>query len=48
MRLADLLPDAHVAPEHRDRDILGLSADGRAVRSGFAFFAMPGHRWPTG
>ena len=44
MRLADLLPDAHMAPEHRDRDILGLSVDSRAVRSGFAFFAMPGHK----
>ena len=42
MTLADLLPGAHVAPEHRDREILGLAADSRAVQPGFAFFAIPG------
>ncbi len=44
MKLGDLLPDAHVAPEHRDRDILGLTADSRGVRPGYAFFAVPGSK----
>ncbi|HEX4765744.1 MAG TPA: UDP-N-acetylmuramoyl-L-alanyl-D-glutamate--2,6-diaminopimelate ligase [Lichenihabitans sp.] len=44
MKLGDLLPDAHVAPEHRDRDVLGLTADSRGVRPGYAFFAVPGSK----
>ena len=42
MTLAELLPGAHTAPEHRDRAILGLASDSRAVEPGFAFFAVPG------
>ncbi len=44
MKLADLLPGAHIAPEHRNQAILGLAADSRAVRPGFAFFAVPGSK----
>ncbi len=44
MTLAELLPGAHIAPEHRDRAILGITADSRSVRPGFAFFAVPGSR----
>ena len=44
MTLAELLPGAHVAPEHRGRDIRGIATDSRAVEPGSAFFAIPGHK----
>ncbi len=44
MILADLLPDAHLAPEDRTCEIAGLTADSRAVQPGFAFFAIPGSK----
>ena len=44
MTLAELLPGAHIAPDHRDCAIRGLAADSRAVKPGFAFFAVPGSR----
>ncbi len=49
MRLGDLLrlsaPDARGAPEAvRDLEIAGLTADSRAVRSGWLFAALPGSK----
>ena len=44
MRLGDLLPGAALAPAESDAEITGLAADSRAVRPGFAFFAVPGQR----
>ncbi len=44
MMLADLLPGAHLVPEHRTCEVAGLSADSRGVKPGFAFFAIPGNK----
>ena len=44
MRLQDILPGADLAPALRGLEISGLSADSRAIRPGFVFFAIPGHK----
>ena len=44
MTLADLLPDAEIAPEHRGIVVEGVALDSRAVRPGDLFFAIPGLR----
>lgn len=44
MRLGELLPGADLAPSLRDLEISGLSADSRAIKPGYLFFAIPGHK----
>ena len=44
MRLEELLPGADLAPALRGLEVSGLSADSRAIRRGFLFFAIPGHK----
>ena len=44
MTLAELLPDAHMAPEHRGREIGSIATDSRAAQAGAAFFAIPGKK----
>ena len=46
MRLGDLLPEDASGLDAHDRDlpVLGLTADSRAVRPGWVFFAVPGTR----
>jgi len=43
MRLDELLARSDLDPALAGLEIAGLSADSRAVREGFAFFAIPGH-----
>ncbi len=43
MRLEELLPSADLAPALRGLEISGLSADSRAIKPGFLFFAISGH-----
>ncbi|PPD46236.1 MAG: UDP-N-acetylmuramoyl-L-alanyl-D-glutamate--2,6-diaminopimelate ligase [Methylocystis sp.] len=43
MRLAQLLAKNDLDPALAGLEIAGLSADSRAVRDGFVFFAIPGH-----
>jgi UDP-N-acetylmuramoyl-L-alanyl-D-glutamate--2,6-diaminopimelate ligase len=43
MRLAELLARNDLDPALAGMEIAGLTADSRAVREGFAFFAIPGH-----
>jgi UDP-N-acetylmuramoyl-L-alanyl-D-glutamate--2,6-diaminopimelate ligase len=43
MRLAELLARNDLDPALAGLEIVGLTADSRAVREGFAFFAIPGH-----
>jgi UDP-N-acetylmuramoyl-L-alanyl-D-glutamate--2,6-diaminopimelate ligase len=43
MRLSELLARHDLDPALAGLEIAGLSADSRAVREGFAFFAIPGH-----
>ena len=42
--LRELLPDADTPPDAAMRDVAGLTADSRAVKPGFVFFALPGAR----
>ena len=42
IRLGDLLPDAGLDARDADRTIAGLTADSRAAKADFAFFAVPG------
>ena len=44
IRLRDLLPDAQAPADVAAREIAGLTADSRAVKPGFVFFATPGAR----
>jgi UDP-N-acetylmuramoyl-L-alanyl-D-glutamate--2,6-diaminopimelate ligase len=44
MRLSELLGAAEPPQTLRDIEIVGVTADSRAVRDGFAFFAVPGHK----
>ena len=44
MTLGELLPGAVLSPAERDTVVSGLTADSRAVRPGFAFFALAGQR----
>ncbi|WP_036283152.1 UDP-N-acetylmuramoyl-L-alanyl-D-glutamate--2,6-diaminopimelate ligase [Methylocystis sp. ATCC 49242] len=43
MRLTELLARNDLDPALAGIEIAGLSADSRAIREGFAFFAIPGH-----
>jgi UDP-N-acetylmuramoyl-L-alanyl-D-glutamate--2,6-diaminopimelate ligase len=43
MRLAELIARNDLDPALAGMEIVGLTADSRAVREGFAFFAIPGH-----
>ncbi|MCX7900430.1 MAG: Mur ligase domain-containing protein, partial [Methylocystis sp.] len=43
MRFQDLLARDDLEPALRGLEINGLTADSRAAREGFAFFAIPGH-----
>ena len=42
--LRELIPDADAPADIATREVAGLTADSRAVRPGFVFFAMPGSR----
>ena len=42
--LRELLPDAQAPADAAAREVAGLTADSRAVKPGFVFFAMPGAR----
>ena len=42
--LRELLPDAQAPADAAAREVAGLTADSRAVKPGFVFFAMPGVR----
>ncbi len=44
MRLAELLPGAILEARHRGVAVAGITADSRAVKPGFVFFAVPGTR----
>ena len=44
IRLRDLLPDAQAPADVAAREVAGLTADSRAVKPGFVFFATPGAR----
>jgi UDP-N-acetylmuramoyl-L-alanyl-D-glutamate--2,6-diaminopimelate ligase len=44
MRLARLLDGAALPPALGDLEIVGVSADSREIREGFAFFAVPGFK----
>ena len=44
IRLRELLPDAQAPADAAAREVAGLTADSRAVKPGFVFFATPGVR----
>ena len=44
LSLRELIPDAAAPDNVAMRDVAGLTADSRAVKPGFVFFAMPGAR----
>jgi UDP-N-acetylmuramoyl-L-alanyl-D-glutamate--2,6-diaminopimelate ligase len=44
IRLGELVADANASADVAMREVAGLTADSRAVRPGFVFFAMPGAR----
>ena len=44
IRLRDLLPDAQAPADVAAREVAGLTADSRAVKPGYVFFATPGAR----
>jgi len=43
-RLRELIPDAAAPTDVAMREVSGITADSRAVKPGFVFFAMPGAR----
>jgi len=43
-RLRELIPDAAAPTDVAMREVTGITADSRAVKPGFVFFAMPGAR----